>query len=109
MRSQKWFAALAVLGFAAVSTFTSSARAEEEFDVAVSGATVVITAKGGWHVNKDYPWKLTIGDVKVDKSKFTFTESTATLANAPKGAAKIRGALCSGNKCKNFEKSVKVQ
>lgn len=109
MRSQSWFAGLVVLGLAAVSTFASTASAEEEFDVKVSGATVVITAKGGWHVNKDYPWKLTIGDVKVDKSKFAFTESTATLANAPKGAAKLRGALCSGDKCKNFEKDVTVQ
>jgi hypothetical protein len=87
----------------------TAAQADDEFDVAVSGGQIVVTAKGEWHVNKNYPWKLVVGDQKIDKSKFNFTERSATLASAPKGAGKLKGGVCSGDKCKNFEKDVTVQ
>ncbi len=89
-------------------TAAGDARADDEFDVSVAGGKVVVTSKGGWHVNKEYPWKLTVGDAKLDKSKFTFSETTATLAGAPKGTAKLKGGVCSGDKCKNFEKEVAI-
>jgi hypothetical protein len=99
------FAALiALAGFAA----SGDARADDEFDVNVAGGKVVVTAKGAWHINKDYPWKLVVGDAKLDKSKFEISEKTASVAGAPKGSGKLKGAVCSGDKCKNFEKDVNI-
>ena len=63
----------------------------------------------GWHINKDFPWKLVVGDTKLDKSKFTFEETTAKLTGAPKGAGKLKGAVCSKDQCHPFEKDVTVQ
>jgi hypothetical protein len=101
-----------ILGTAAalMLSLTTLAFAEDEFDLSVSNGTVQVTTKGSWHVNKDYPWKLVAGDTKLDKTKFEFTEKTAklSLSSAPKGPAKLKGAVCSGDQCKNFEKDVTV-
>lgn len=86
----------------------SLAHADEEFDVAVAGGKVTVTAKGSWHINKDYPWKLTVGDAKLDKGKFTLDEKSASVSGAPKGTAKLKGAVCSGNTCKPFEKDLSI-
>ena len=60
-------------------------------------------------INLEYPWKLIIGDVKVDRSKFTLTEKTATVTDAPKGTGKIKGAVCSKDVCKMLEKDITVR
>jgi len=85
-----------------------AAQADNEFDVSVSSGKVVVTAKGQWHINKDYPWKLVSGDTKIDKSKFAMTDTQATLNGAPKGAAHLKGAVCSGDQCKPFDKEIAV-
>lgn len=106
MRKALFTSVLAAFGLVAMA-----AHAETEFDVAVSGNTVTVTTKGGWHVNKEYPWKFTPDadpNAKVAKDKFNFGENTATLANAPKGAGKLKGGVCSGDKCVSFEKAVTV-
>jgi hypothetical protein len=103
---------LASLGAAAVlcsAVIGSLAHADDEFDVNVAGGQVTVVSKGGWHVNKNYPWKLTAGATHLDKGKFNFTETSATLAGAPKGAATLKGGVCSGDKCKNFEKTITIQ
>jgi hypothetical protein len=84
------------------------AQADDAFDVSVAGGKVTITTKGAWHINKDYPWKITVGDQKLDKSKFSIDEHSASVA-APKGAAKLKGAVCSGPTCLPFEKDITVQ
>ncbi|MDP9148446.1 MAG: hypothetical protein M3O36_00675 [Myxococcota bacterium] len=101
------------LGISAVmataATFAGPARAETEFDVSVSNAQVVVTARSGWHINKDYPWKLVIGEAKLDKTKFALAETTATLAGAPKGTGKLKGAVCSADACHTFETEVTIK
>jgi hypothetical protein len=104
----------AVLLFGAFSTVTllaSPARAEgdEGFDLTVDKGQVTVTAKPEWHINLEYPWKFVIGDLKVDKTKFALTEKTATLADAPKGTGKLRGAVCSKDVCKMLEKEITVR
>ena len=86
---------------------TSRASAEEEFDVSVSAGKVVVTTKGKWHINKEYPWRLVIGEKKLDKSKFVLSEASATIL-APKGPAKVRGGVCNGDQCMRLEKAVDV-
>jgi hypothetical protein len=99
------FAALAVLA-AAVST--RAARADDEFDLTVSKGQVVVTAKGDWHINREFPWKLTVGDTKLDKTKFSLTEKDATVTGAPSGVGKLKGAVCSHDSCHTLEREITV-
>jgi hypothetical protein len=106
--------ARSILGACAVllaTTLGTPARAEGEegFDLTVDKGQVTVTARENWHINLEYPWKLIIGDVKVDRSKFTLTEKTATVTDAPKGTGKIKGAVCSKDVCKMLEKDITVR
>jgi hypothetical protein len=84
------------------------AHAEDEFDVAVSGSRVVVKVKGTWHINQEYPWRLVVGDVKLDKSKFTLSNESASV-DAPKGVGKLKGGVCNGDQCLRLEKAVTIQ
>jgi hypothetical protein len=107
MRSRRIFAMSAAIAFA--MSVGSTASAENEFDVSVASDRITVTAHSGWHINKEYPWKLVVGDTKLDKSKFNFAETTATLSGAPKGSGKLKGAVCSADQCHTFEKDVTVR
>ena len=108
MRYPKILATLGACAVMCTAIFGTSAFADDEFDVNVAGGQITVVAKGHWHINKNYPWKVSVGDKKVD-AKFNFTDTSATLAGAPKGAIKVKGGVCSGDQCKNFEKMVTVQ
>jgi hypothetical protein len=92
----------------AALTVAITAYADETHDVNVAPKTVTIAAKPGWHVNKDYPWKLVSGDTKLDKTHFNLSETSAVISDAPSGPAKLKGAVCSGDQCRTFEESVVV-
>jgi hypothetical protein len=96
----------AAVTFAAL--LDSPARAEQEFEVTVAAGKVTVQAKGDWHINKDFPWKLVVGDTKLDKSKFVLEEKTATVTSAPKGTGKLKGAVCSKDACHTLEKEVSI-
>jgi hypothetical protein len=98
----------AVVALTAVLTFALSAYADETHDVAVAPKSVSVSVKAGWHVNKDYPWKLVSGDTKLDKTHFNLTETAAIISDAPSGPAKLKGAVCSGDQCRTFEESVVI-
>jgi hypothetical protein len=98
---------LAAVIFGIATALGAPAYADDNFDLSVTPGQVTLTAKAGWHINKDYPWKLVVGDTKLDKSKFALTESTATVA-APSGGGKLKGAVCSKDQCVMFEKPVTV-
>src|SRR5258708_10086969 len=107
MRATRMFAFYAAIAFS--MSLASAAMADGEFDVNVAKGQITVTAHTGWHINKDYPWKLVVGDTKLDKSKFNLAETTATLSGAPKGAGKLKGAVCSADQCHTFEKDVTIQ
>jgi hypothetical protein len=88
-------------------TLAGAALAEAEFDVSVAGTKIEVKAKAGWHINKDYPWKLVMGDTKLDKSKFTLGDGAATIT-APKGTYKLKGGVCSEGQCLMIDKQVTV-
>lgn len=100
---------LAVAATLAVMGTASQARAEDEFDVKASKGSIEVTTKGGWHVNKDAPWKVVSGSTTLDKSKFTLGETSAKVSGVPAGEATVKIYVCSGDKCKNAEKKVSVQ
>lgn len=101
--------ATAVAVLATAGTLGSSAEAGPNYDVHASKGKVTVTAHAGWHVNKKFPWKLTVGKVKLDKSHFSFSHSKASVSGAPAGAGKIRGAICSKNQCMPFSAHVVVK
>jgi hypothetical protein len=106
---KKAFVGILAVGLLAL---TSLAAADDpKYDVKVSKGTIEVTTSGGWHVNKDFPWKVTQGDKTVaDKSKVTFAEQSAKIAGLPAGAAHLKGAVCLGTtQCVPFEKDVQVQ
>ena len=107
MRSKKALT-ISVLA-ASMATVGSSALADDEFDVNVSKGEVTVTAHRGWHINKEYPWKLVVGDTKLDKTKFTLAETKATVAGAPHGSGTLKGAVCSADQCHTFQKEVAIQ
>jgi hypothetical protein len=88
---------------ASALTLSALARADNEFDVSVANGIVTVKTHPGWHINKEYPWKLTIGE-----SKFSLEETSAKV-DAPKGAGKLKGAVCSKEQCYTFEKEVSIQ
>lgn len=96
--------ATAVFGAAIVA---SHAYAAEEVDIAVKDSKVTVTAKGSWHINKSYPWKLEVGETKLDVSKFTLSEKSASVA-APKGSGKLRGGVCNGDQCRMITEPVTI-
>ena len=98
----------------AAASFVGGARADErltdeKFDLAIAPGQVTLTAKGEFHINQDYPWKLVVGDVKLDKTKFVLSEKTASVAGAPKGKATLKGAVCSKDQCHKVEKEITIQ
>lgn len=78
---------------ALLAAYAAPARADEEFDVSVSGDTVTLTAKGGWKVNAKAAWKLVGYRKTVAKSAFKFTDTTAIAAKVPGGTWTLRGEL----------------
>jgi hypothetical protein len=107
---------LALFVVVAFSSLTSSGvRADdrptedEHFDIAVAARQVTVTTRAGWHVNTEYPWKLVVGDLKLDKTRFNFGETTASVAGAPPGNAKLMGGICSGDRCRSFKKELTIE
>ena len=98
---------VSALALAALGAATTRAGADEEFDVSVTSGHVAVTAKGKWHINKDYPWRLVIGDTTIDKGKFSLSDTSASV-DAPKGAAKLKGGVCNGDQCMQLDKTVTV-
>ena len=85
------------------------ARADDEFDLSAGSGEVTLVVKGHWHVNADYPWKATVADRVFDKSKFSFTETSAKISGLPSGVVHLKGAVCAGDQCKPFVKDVSVR
>lgn len=46
----------------AALTLAFPAHADDTHDTATSPKTASVTVKPGWHVNKEYPWKLVVGE-----------------------------------------------
>jgi hypothetical protein len=81
-------------------------KIDEGFDLKIAKGEVLVTARGEWHINKEFPWKLVVGDVKLDRSKFELGETTARIHDAPSGSAKLRGAICSKDVCRTLERDL---
>jgi hypothetical protein len=119
MKVTSRIAALALVGIGALGFVgaAGSARADgnddadkdaQTFEVKVTKGEVEIIAKGDWHINKDFPWKLVVGDARLDRSRFELDEKTARVTGVPHGVGKLRGALCSKDVCRTLERELTI-
>jgi hypothetical protein len=104
---------ISTMFLAAATVWAGTARAEDEFDCNPNGASVTVQAKGDWHINQQYPWKVVVTNgsnkQKLDASKFALAEKTASLSGIPSGHVKLSGAVCEQtpdgqSACKMFTK-----
>ena len=95
---------------ALVLTVAGAAQAQNNYSVSVASGTITVSAQSPWHVNPNYPWKLVAASQTIPAASFSFTDTTATLTNAPKGTATLKGGICSndGSSCSSFTASVTV-
>jgi hypothetical protein len=105
------FATLLALFAPLLAGAVPDARADgERFDVSVtSGGTVTVTSHTGYHINKDYPWKIVSGATTIPAASFTLGDTTASVTGVPTGTATLSGAVCSDSDCRPFHTSVTVQ
>jgi len=106
---QKVCALTAAIAGALLCSAVHPALADEQFDVVARKGQITVITKGHWHVNKDYPWRVIVGDKTLDKSKFDFDETSASVSGVPSGIAKLRGAVCEDGQCVPFTKDVAVE
>jgi hypothetical protein len=97
--------------FAPLLSAVRDARADgDRFDVSVTtGGTVTVTAHAGYHINKDYPWKIVSGATTIPATSFTLADTTAKVTGVPSGSATLSGAVCSDSDCAPFRTSITVQ
>ncbi len=110
MRMAKVLGSMVAVGAAMFAlSAASDARADDEFDVSGGAGSIEVKTKGGWHVNKNAPWKVTAGDKTFAKDKWTLGETNAKISGVPAGNATVKIYVCSGDKCKNMTKTVAVK
>jgi hypothetical protein len=81
---------------------SADADATSHLSATSTGGVVTITPDSGWHLNADYPnWALTVGGTTIQKASFQTLSTGTAVVNASKGAATLKGAVCSldGTQC----------
>jgi hypothetical protein len=89
-------------------TAATDARADAEFTASGGAGSVTVTPSGHWHINKDAPWKVTVGDQSLGKDKWSLADGKATISGVKAGAAKVKVFVCNGDQCVNREVTVTV-
>jgi hypothetical protein len=104
---------LVTAAFATALTFSSTARADGEFAVSVSGNSVTVQANSPWHINQEYTWKVKKDGHTVDSVHFTLSEGSASASGLPSGSLTLKGAVCNTDgdhkACMPFSKDITIQ
>ncbi|MBX3191520.1 MAG: hypothetical protein KF819_31280 [Labilithrix sp.] len=110
MRLSKTLGSLVATAAALVAlTAATDARADAEFTVTGGSGTIEVKGNGHWHINKDAPWKATVGGTTFAKDKWTLSDASAKVSGVPKGDATVKVYVCNGDQCKNAEVKVAVK
>ena len=110
MRVSKALGSVVAMAAALVALSTATdARADAEFTATAGKGSIEVKGNGHWHINKDAPWKATVGSTTLGKDKWTLSEGVAKVSGVPAGDAKVKVYVCNGDQCKNAEVTVKVQ
>src|SRR3954454_21615073 len=104
MRVSKTLGSLVEMAAAlfALSSATD-ARADAEFTATGGKGSVEVKGNGHWHINKEAPWKVTVGSTTIAKDKWSLSDGAATVSGVPAGEAKVKVYVCNGDQCKNAE------
>jgi hypothetical protein len=110
MRMSKALGSFIAMAAACVALSTATdARADTEFTATAGKGSIEVKGNGGWHINKEAPWKATSGGTTLAKDKWTLSDASAKVTGVPAGDAKVKVYVCNGDQCKNAEVTVKVQ
>ena len=110
MRVSKTLGSLVAMAAALVALSTATdARADAEFTATAGKGTIEVKGNGHWHINKEAPWKATVGPTTLAKDKWALSDGSAKVTGVPAGDAKVKVYVCNGDQCKNAEVTVKVQ
>lgn len=110
MRLSKALGSLVATAAALVAiTTTTAAFADAEFSASGGKGSIEVKGNGGWHINKDAPWKATVGGTTLTKDKWQLSDGSAKVSGVPAGEATVKVYVCNGDQCKNAEVKVKVQ
>jgi len=75
------------------------------YTVSTTSGTVVVRTQGDWHINTNYPWKVTSQGKTYD---FNFSEQSATARGIPKGPAVLKGGVCSEAQCLTIKQDLTI-
>lgn len=110
MRVSKALGSFVAAAAALVALSTAGdARADAEFTATGGKGTIEVKGNGHWHINKDAPWKATVGGTTFAKDKWQLSDASAKVSGVPAGEATVKVYVCNGDQCKNAEVKVKVQ
>ena len=110
MRVSKTLGSLVAMAAALVALSTATeARADAEFTATGGKGSIEVKGNGHWHINKEAPWKATVGGTTLAKDKWALSEGSAKVPGVPAGDAKVKVYVCNGDQCKNAEVTVKVE
>lgn len=110
MRVSKTLGSLVAMAAALVALSTATdARADAEFTATGGKGSIEVKGNGHWHINKEAPWKATVGTTTLAKDKWALSDGSAKVSGVPAGDAKVKVYVCNGDQCKNAEVTVKVQ
>jgi hypothetical protein len=110
MRVSKALGSMVAMAAALVALSTATdARADAEFTATGGKGSVEVKGNGHWHINKEAPWKVTVGSTSLGKDKWSLSDGSATVSGVPAGEAKVKVYVCNGDQCKNAEVTVTVK
>ena len=110
MRVSKALGSIVAMAAALVALSTATdARADAEFTATGGKGSIEVKGNGHWHINKEAPWKATVGTTTLAKDKWALSDGSAKVTGVPAGDAKVKVYVCNGDQCKNAEVTVKVQ
>lgn len=110
MRVSKTLGTLVAMAAALVALSSATdARADGEFTATGGKGSIEVKGNGHWHINKEAPWKATVGGTTLGKDKWALSEGSAKVSGVPAGEAKVKVYVCNGDQCKNAEVTVKVE
>ena len=75
------------------------------YTVSTSSGTVVVRTQGDWHINSNYPWKVTAQGKTYD---FDISTTSATARGIPKGPATLKGGVCSEAQCLTIKQELTI-
>src|SRR4029079_1635241 len=90
-KASGWCVSLVAMAAALVALSTATdARADAEFTATGGTGSIEVKGNGHWHINKEAPWKATVGSTTLGKDKWALSDASAKVTGVPAGDAKVK-------------------